>query len=69
MLYVKNVPNWERALRIVIGAGVAAAALFALPGTTGWLVAAGAAGAVASGLLGYCPMCALVGRRLDNKPR
>lgn len=64
MLYVKNVPGWERVLRVLAGAGGATLALWAVPGTAGWLLAAGAAGLVASGLLGFCPACAMVGRRL-----
>lgn len=66
MLYMKNLPNWERVLRVVVGVLVAVGALIAWPGTIGWLVAASAAGAVVSGLLGFCPACAMVGRRLDK---
>lgn len=64
MLYVKNVPAWERVLRVLVGSGAAALALWAVPGPAGWLLSAGAAGLVASGLLGFCPACAMVGRRL-----
>jgi len=64
MFYVKNVPTGERILRVVCGAAAAAAGLALLGGTAGWLVAAGAAGLVASGLFGFCPACAMVGRKL-----
>jgi len=64
MFYAKNVPNGERLLRVVAGAVAAGLSLALLGGTAGWLVAAGAAGLVASGLFGFCPACALVGRRL-----
>jgi len=64
MFYAKNVPNGERLLRVVAGAVAAGLSLTLLGGTAGWLVAAGAAGLVASGLFGFCPACALVGRRL-----
>lgn len=67
MFYVKNVPTWERVLRVVMGVIVAAAALALLGGMWGTLVAAPAAGIVASGLFGFCPMCAMVGRRLDKQ--
>ncbi|NVM76882.1 hypothetical protein FHW83_002683 [Duganella sp. SG902] len=67
MFYVKNVPTWERVLRVVMGVIVAAAALALLGGMWGTLVAASAAGIVASGLFGFCPMCAMVGRRLDKQ--
>lgn len=65
MLYVKNLPVWERLLR---GAGAlamgAAALLMPGAGPWAWLLAAGAAGALLSGLLGFCPACALFGRKL-----
>lgn len=64
MFYVKNVPTGERILRVVAGAAATAAGLALLGGTAGWLVAAGAMGLVASGLFGFCPACAMVGRKL-----
>ncbi len=36
LFYVKDVPNWERALRLVLG------------------------------LMALCPLCAMVGRKLDR---
>lgn len=64
MWYVKNVPGWERAVRIAAGLGVAGWAVSSLGGLLGWGVAAGAAGLAVSGLVGFCPACALAGRRL-----
>jgi len=66
MFYVKNVPNGERVLRVVAGLVAAAISLIAVGGTLGVLLAASAGGIVASGLFGFCPMCAMVGRRLDK---
>lgn len=66
MFYVKNVPNAERVVRVVVGAVVAGLALTQFGGVAGWLAAASAAGLVASGLFGFCPACALVGRRLKD---
>ncbi|WP_114972862.1 YgaP family membrane protein [Rhodoferax ferrireducens] len=66
-LYVKNLPAWERLLRVLMGLAVAGFAVYTLAGLAGWLVAAGALGMAVSGLVGFCPMCALVGRRLDKK--
>jgi hypothetical protein len=66
MFYVKNVPGWERALRVVAGLTAMAVAYSVLGGMWGSLVALSAAGIVASGLFGFCPMCAMVGRRLDK---
>ncbi len=64
MFYVKNVPTGERVMRVVAGAAGAGLALTLLGGTAGWVAAAGAAGLAASGLFGYCPACAMVGRKL-----
>ncbi|GJI89202.1 YgaP family membrane protein [Duganella hordei] len=66
MFYVKNVPNWERMLRVIAGLAAIYLGLGVLGGVWGTVVAASAAGIVGSGLFGFCPMCALVGRRLDN---
>jgi hypothetical protein len=67
MIYVKNVPGWEQALRLVMGIGLGAAAIYHFGSTPiGWGVGAAGVMAVMSGLLGFCPACALVGRRLGN---
>ena len=66
MFYVKNVPNRERVLRVVAGLAAIYLGLAVLGGMWGVVVAASAAGIVGSGLFGFCPMCALVGRRLDK---
>lgn len=68
MFYTKNVPGWERALRIVMGVvGLGWAAL----NWHGSLLAAAlgimAATLAVTGLFGFCPMCAMVGRKLDRK--
>jgi hypothetical protein len=70
MLYVKNLPGWERALRIVMGlAGLVFAAMNW--GSVNLAVGVGLMGAVlaVTGLFGFCPMCAMVGRKLDRKGR
>lgn len=66
MFYVKNVPNGERVLRVAAGLLVVAIGLLGVGGMAGLLLAASAGGIVASGLFGFCPMCAMVGRRLDK---
>jgi hypothetical protein len=67
MLYVKNVPGWERAVRFVMGAGLGAVAVTQFGATPiGYAVGAMGAMAAMSGVLGFCPACALVGRRLGN---
>jgi hypothetical protein len=66
MFYVKNVPTWERMLRVVAGLAVVAWSLSALAGLWGTVAALSAAGIVLSGLFGFCPACAMVGRKLDK---
>jgi Protein of unknown function (DUF2892) len=63
-LYIKNVPDWERMLRLVAAAATVAVALALLQSPWSWLAAASAAGFGLTGLVGFCPMCAMVGRRL-----
>ena len=68
MLYQKNLPAWERALRVAAAAVMIAFALLGLGGTAlGWLLAASGAVAGLTGFVGFCPACAMVGRRLDRR--
>ncbi|MFZ6843270.1 YgaP family membrane protein [Undibacterium sp. RuTC16W] len=69
MLYVKNVPGWERVLRILAGVIAIAASIYFFDGKLALMLALSAAGMVMSGLFGFCPMCAMVGRRLDRRDR
>jgi len=65
MFYVKNVPAWERVVRVVVGLIAVIVGYTVLGGLWGTILALSAAGIVASGLFGFCNMCAMVGRRLD----
>ena len=69
MLYRKNVPGRERIVRVVGGLAMVACGLWA-PGVSGGIVGHGVAvsGVIAllSGFIGFCPMCAMAGRRLDG---
>jgi hypothetical protein len=68
MLYVKNIPAWERAVRVVAGLAMAACGLFGLKGLAiGYLIAAVGAVTLLTGFVGVCPMCAMAGRRLDTR--
>lgn len=67
MFYTKNVPGWERALRLLTG--VAALVVAGLNwGTSAMVVGAALAGATLAitGLVGFCPMCAMAGRKIDK---
>ena len=66
MLYVKNVPPIERVIRVLMGVGLLAGAVLWLgPNAKGWIVGAMGLMAALSGLIGWCPMCAMAGRKLD----
>lgn len=67
MFYVKNVPNWERVLRLVMGLMGLGYAAMNWNGS-GLAIALGLMGAMlaVTGLIGFCPMCAMVGRKLDK---
>ena len=68
MLYVKNVPAWERAVRVVAGVAMIGCGFFGLKGLAiGYLIAAVGALTLLTGFVGFCPMCAMAGRRLDTE--
>ncbi len=67
MFYPKNVPNVERLLRIIGGIVLIIGALTAQAtvGTVGLMLAIGfAAFIMLTGFIGWCPACALVGRKI-----
>ena len=73
MLYRKNLPGWERAVRTIAGAAMIGYGLIGLPGLlsmpgamAGYLIAGTGAIALLSGFFGFCPMCAMVGRKLPS---
>lgn len=59
--YRKNIGGLHQAVRVAVGIAMAVAALVYLTGATAWLVALGGAGFALTGLVGYCPMCAIAG--------
>lgn len=64
MVYWKNMGTAERWMRALAGAAVLAAAWLAF-GATGRALVVGASGAMLAltGAVGFCPACALLGRR------
>lgn len=67
MLYVKNVPGWERLVRVLMGVVFIVGAIAYFGSTMiGWAVGIIGAMAAITGLIGFCPACAMVGRRLDH---
>lgn len=66
-LYIKNVPTAERVLRVAAALGTVVFALSTLHAPWSWVTAAAAASLGVTGLVGFCPMCAMVGRRLTPR--
>lgn len=72
MFYPKNVPNWERIIRILAGIAVVVLAFSGAPllgqfGAVGQVIAIiSAVVIVFTGFFGWCPMCALVGRKINK---
>ncbi|MGQ0682715.1 YgaP family membrane protein [Bradyrhizobium sp.] len=63
MFYRKNLPGWERAVRVIAGVVMIVWGLLAFPAASpGYAIAAGGVTAILTGLVGFCPMCAMVGR-------
>jgi hypothetical protein len=65
--FVKNVPSWERVLRVAVALAVALVSLNLLEAAWGWSMATAAVGFGLTGLVGFCPACALVGRQLPER--
>ena len=73
MFYRKNLPGWERVMRSVGGVVMIAYGLFGMPGLpgmsgamAGYLIAGTGVVAILTGFFGFCPMRAMVGRKLPS---
>jgi hypothetical protein len=67
MFYRKNLPGWERAMRVIGGAMMIGYGLVGMPGAmAGYLIAGSGIMAILTGFFGFCPMCAMVGRKLPS---
>jgi len=70
MFFLKrNLPTWERALRIAAGVAIGAALFQGAfsAGLISYLALATAATLVLTAFVGFCPACAMVGRRYLEK--
>ena len=64
MFFKKNLPTSERVLRVCAGLGMlGAAAALEMPQWAVWLLALSGATSVLTALVGFCPACAMAGRR------
>jgi len=67
MFYVKNVGSRERVARAVGGTIMIVCGIVGLKlAPLGLLLAAAGVVTIATGLVGFCPACAMVGRKLDR---
>jgi len=68
MFYVKNVPMWERIVRVAAAVVLVGCALYFFKGTPlGTVLLIGGAMSALTGFFGFCPMCAVAGRRLKGR--
>lgn len=68
MMYRKNLPNWERWLRVIIGFALIVYGLMSAPSLLVMVLLVGSAVViVGTGFIGFCPACALVGRKLVHQ--
>ena len=65
MFFLKrNLPTWERAARIIGGVAIGVAVASGLStGIVMWAALATASTLVFTAFVGFCPACAMVGRR------
>ena len=67
MFYRKNIYTWEQGLRFVASLALVAYAALVMPSNTlSYVLIAGGVGFGLTGVFGFCPMCAMVGRRLKT---
>ncbi len=67
MFFQKNLPMWERALRMCVGLLIVAAGFFIpLEPMLKWAAIGGGIMFACTGFIGFCPMCAMVGRKLSK---
>ena len=67
MLYVKNLPTWERSVRLVASLAMAGCAYRFWSHPLGVIFALLAVYNTLTAIFGFCPACALAGRRPQSK--
>ena len=64
MFYRKNLPVWERALRVIAGLSLIAWGWLGSPALPPGHAIAASGAVILTGFFGFRPMCAMVGRKL-----
>jgi len=67
MLYFKNLPTWERAVRLVGATAMALCAWHFGQVPAGYVFGVTSAVTALTAVFGFCPMCALAGRRIKAR--
>jgi len=57
----RNLGRAHQLIRVIIGIGTAVVAVAALNGPAAWLLAATGVAFAVTGVVGYCPACAVAG--------
>ena len=72
MIYRKNIPVWERIARVGAGLLMVACGVYG-PGVAGTSVGVVIAGTgvitLLTGFIGFCPACAMAGRKPESRER
>lgn len=67
MFFKKNLPLWERIARFGAAIGMVAYGLIGFPALPiGYLIAGAGVFTALTAVVGFCPACAMVGRKLDS---
>ncbi|HVZ29828.1 MAG TPA: DUF2892 domain-containing protein [Asticcacaulis sp.] len=64
-----NLPAFERLLRVVTGSAIMICAWLLITDWPKWLAVGTGAFILLTGVIGFCPMCALAGRRLAKRSK
>ncbi len=63
MIYRKNLHSWEQVARVMVGIAAAAGGLWMWPDSLlGYAAAASGVMFALTGIFGFCPACAMIGR-------
>ncbi len=69
MFYFNNLPVWERLGRLVAGLAMISCGIHYYGTSAGWAFLVVGVVTLATGVVGFCPACALAGRRIAARAR